>query len=84
MLMEIRAYLKLHGSANILDLSNHFRVSPDALRGMLQHWIAKGEVVRHDFSGSCGDCHSSGHCSGCGTAASFEVYEWHEVVRRAV
>ncbi len=83
MLMEIRTYLMQHGSASILDLANHFRVAPDALRGMLGHWIAKGEIVRHDFSGSCGDCGSSGHCCGCGIAASFEVYEWQRAVRRA-
>lgn len=76
MLLEIRTYLERNGSANILDLSNHFRIAPEALRGMLDHWIRKGRVVRHDFAGTCGNCGSGGACGGCGVAASFEIYEW--------
>lgn len=74
MLMELRTYVEAHGSASILDLSNHFRMSPEALRGMLEHWLRKGVLIRHDFSGSCGGCASSGHCGGCGLAASMEIY----------
>ena len=76
MLLEIRKYLQEHGAASILDLSNRFRISPDALRGMLDHWVRKGTVSRRDFAGDCGGCTSQGHCCGCGTLASFEVYEW--------
>ncbi|MDV7144465.1 FeoC-like transcriptional regulator [Tropicimonas sp. TH_r6] len=74
MLMEIRAYLERNGTATILDLSNHFRIAPDALRGMLDHWIRKGVIIRRDFAPSCTDC-GAGHCGGCGVAASFEIYE---------
>lgn len=73
MLMEIRAYLEQAGSASILDLSNRFRIAPDALRGMLDHWIRKDAIVRQDFSPSCSGC-GVGHCGGCGIAASFEIY----------
>lgn len=75
MLMELKTYLEQRGSANILDLSNHFRIAPDALRGMLEHWIRKGQVARRDFTTGCSDC-GTGHCGGCGVAASFEIYEW--------
>ncbi|WP_245925089.1 FeoC-like transcriptional regulator [Aliiruegeria haliotis] len=72
--MDIRAYLERHGSANIVDLSNHFRVAPDAMRGMLEHWIRKGSVTRQDFAPSCSGC-GTGSCGGCGVAASFEIYQ---------
>lgn len=81
MLMEIRTYLQRHGSANIVDLSNHFRIAPEALRGMLEHWIAKRAVIRRDFSPGCNGC-GGGHCGVCGVAASFEVYEWCAKERR--
>ncbi len=76
MLMELKTYLERQGSASIFDLSNRFRVSPDALRGMLEHWIRKGKVVRKDFSGDCGGCGHSGGCGGCASAVSFEIYDW--------
>ena len=75
MLLEVRRYLEQRGAASILDLACHFGSEPEALRGMLDHWIRKGVIVRRDFGGSCGGCASQGHCGGCGVLASFEVYE---------
>lgn len=75
MLMDIRSYLIRHGTTNIVDLSNHFRVAPEALRGMLDHWIRKGLVVRQDLSPGCSGC-GTGHCGGCGVAGCFELYQW--------
>ena len=76
MLLDLKAYLENRGSASIVDLSNKFRTPPDALRGMLGHWIKKGLVVRHDFGAECGGCKPSGDCGGCGVSASFEIYDW--------
>lgn len=75
MLLDLRTYLEQHRSASLADLSNHFRVAPDALRGMLQHWIRKGLVERRDTELPCADgC--AGACGSCGAAAAFEIYRW--------
>jgi hypothetical protein len=76
MLMELKSYLERHRQATIADLSHHFRVAPDALRGMLEHWIRKGAVVRHDFAPTCASGCASGHCGSCATSGTFEIYEW--------
>lgn len=77
LLMEIRAYLQARGAASLDDLANHFRIAPDALRGMLGHWIAKGMVVRGDAPETCGTCPSAGSCGGCTqVAAPPEIYRW--------
>lgn len=81
MLMELKIYLQTHGSASLSDLSNHFRIAPDALRGMLAHWTGKGMVVRRDGPETCGGCAPVKSCCGCALSANAEVYEW--VGRRA-
>ena len=75
MLQEIKTYVERNGAVSILDLSNHFRVAPDAMRGMLDHWVRKGVLSRQEFSANCGGCASSGNCGGCGVFASLEIYE---------
>ena len=69
-LAELRDYLKEHRRANLMDMAHRFDIDPDALRGMLQKWILKGQVVRLLPLGSC---HSG--CGKCDRALA-EVYEW--------
>lgn len=75
-LVELKNYLEQHGSAGIIDLSRRFDVEPEALRGMLAHWIRKGKVRRVDRAGDCavrgnGSC----HCAYVDPLAG-EIYEW--------
>ena len=76
-LLDLKAYLEAHNQASMRDLSAHFRLAPDALRGMLEHWIRKGRVARHDFTGGC-SCvdKSKSACGACGVDNAFEFYEW--------
>ncbi|MCP5366381.1 MAG: FeoC-like transcriptional regulator [Hyphomicrobiales bacterium] len=71
-LSELRAYLSEHGRAGIGDLANRFDADPDAIRGMLSHFIRKGRVRK--LENPAGDC---GGCSKC-DAFALEVYEWTE------
>lgn len=71
-LSEVRNYLKTHGRASLADLSAHLGSDPDALRGMLQKWIAKGRVRKLLRETDLG-----GGCCGC-SRQSPEVYEWRE------
>ncbi len=78
-LLDLGAYLKEHENASMRDLCSHFRLEPEALRGMLDHWIRKGRVTRLDFTAGCG-CGTCGakSCGACGIEDSFEIYEWRK------
>lgn len=78
LLLDIRNYVQERGSTSLLDISNRFHTPPDALRGMLEHWIRKEVIRRVDFSADCGGCSAEGNCGDCGTQAAFETYEWAE------
>ncbi|MFV0358259.1 FeoC-like transcriptional regulator [Tropicimonas sp.] len=73
MLMELKSYLETNGPASLEDMANRFRIAPDALRGMLDHWVRKGAIVRKNLAPACGGC-SVGHCGGCTSADAFEIY----------
>ena len=75
-LSEIRDYLKQRGRASLLDLALHFDADPDAVRGMLMHWLRKGKIQRHSASASCGT-----GCTQCDPAA-VEIYVWGAEQRR--
>lgn len=71
-LSELRDYLRKRGQASLQELALHFDSDPQALRGMLQRWIAKGQVVRRQAGASCGD-----GCRQC-DPASVEIYVWSQ------
>lgn len=71
-LSELRTYLAAHKRVSIGDLANRFAAEPDALRGMLAHFMHKGRVRRLDGAGANGQC---GGCRKC-DAYAMEIYEW--------
>jgi len=69
-LSEIKKYFSQQRVASLSDLSVHFRVEPDAMRGMLEQWIRKGKVRKLPEGGSCPKC-----CESC-NSEGLEIYEW--------
>ena len=69
-LSELRAYLKAQHKVALRDLINHFNVDADALRGMLDKWISKGNVRKMPLESSCGTS-----CCKCDPTLT-ELYEW--------
>ncbi len=69
-LSDLRTYLRERGQSSLQDIALHFDTDPDALRGMLDHWIRKGKVSRMT-NASC----ASGGCTQCDPAA-VEIYAW--------
>ncbi|MBN1907917.1 MAG: FeoC-like transcriptional regulator [Deltaproteobacteria bacterium] len=69
-LSGIKDYFKERSTASLSDLSIRFKVEPEAMRGMLDHWMRKGRVRRLDHTGSCTKC-----CSNC-KSDHLEIYEW--------
>lgn len=70
-LSELRDYLKSKHRAALIDMVHRFNVEPDALRGMLAKWIAKGKIEKLPQGSSCGGC-----CK-CDPATT-EIYQWNE------
>jgi predicted ArsR family transcriptional regulator len=71
-LSELRDYLKQHQRVSLADLVNHFNVNADALRGMLNKWITKGNVRVMPTQSGCGTS-----CCKCDPSL-VELYEWIE------
>ncbi len=68
MLSDIKTCL-LASPASIGELALRFRVSPDAMRGMLDHWIRKGMVARDAVPQKCSCCTSCHE-------EDLEIYRW--------
>ncbi|WP_083240255.1 FeoC-like transcriptional regulator [Methyloceanibacter methanicus] len=75
MLLDLKNYLEAHNPASIGDLATHYSIEPDALRGMLDHWIRKGKVKRLELGCTCKSCSQGGTCGSC-CSTSFEIYQW--------
>lgn len=69
-LSNIKEYFSEHPVVSLSDLSIRFDVEPEAMRGMLNHWIIKGKLRKVDHSSSCSNC-----CSDC-KSEHLEIYEW--------
>lgn len=68
MLTTLKTYLQARPAASLSALASHVGADPDAVRGMLEHWLRKGKV-RRTAGARCGGCDS---CA----AADIEFYEW--------
>lgn len=70
MLTTLKAFLSARRAATLSEIARHVGADPDAVRGMLEHWIRKGRVKR--IAGA--------RCSGCDSCApaDLEFYEWIE------
>jgi Mn-dependent DtxR family transcriptional regulator len=68
-LTELKSYLIEKKRAPLMDIALHFDVTPNAVKGMLEHWIRKNKVRRLEGK-ACN--------KGCCKAASvhLEIYEW--------
>lgn len=69
-LSELRDYLKNQRRASINELSVHFQIDAEALRGMLGKWIGKGKIKQTKPNAACG-----GGCCRCDPLLT-EMYEW--------
>lgn len=71
-LTEIRDYIRDNKRAALFDMANRFDIEADAIRGMLEKFIAKGKVIKLPAGTACG-----GGCCKC-DSASIEIYEWQD------
>lgn len=69
-LSDLKEYLQQRERVSLNELSIHFNVDADALRGMLGKWISKGRVRQLPLNSSCGTS-----CCKCDPTLT-ELYEW--------
>jgi hypothetical protein len=69
-LSDIKRYLVRHQQATLADIALHCDAPPEAVRGMLEHWMRKGKVARIRPGSACG-----ASCTRC-DPASVEIYHW--------
>jgi len=69
-LSGIKRYFSQQPVASLADLSVHFGVEPDAMRGMLEQWIRKGKLRKLPQGTPCPSC-----CEAC-KSESLELYKW--------
>jgi len=67
-LSQLRDYVRARGEVNLQDLALHFEAEPDAVRGMLARWVAKGLIEKRMIDPACGLT-----CSQCRQ----ETVEWY-------
>jgi hypothetical protein len=75
LLTAVKDYLAGRGSASLDDLATHFTMDAEAMRGVLETWIAKGRVRRVSDRLPCGTC---GKCE----SARTDIYEWVSAATR--
>ncbi|MCK5716961.1 MAG: FeoC-like transcriptional regulator [Thiomargarita sp.] len=68
-LTALKSYLIKNKRAPLIDMAHHFDIEPDALKGMLEHWIRKKKVRQIEgLSCTKGCCQAS--------QVNLEIYEW--------
>ena len=67
-LSDIKNYLQQRGQASLGDIALHFKSDPEAVRGMLDVWIRKGNVIKQSSKSYCGS-----RCKQCDPATT-EIY----------
>lgn len=67
----VRDYLRERGSAPLSDIALHFDAGEDAVRAVLNLWVAKGRVRALAAGAGCSKAGS------CGCACKVEdIFEW--------
>lgn len=73
-LREIEHYMKQRQQSRLLDLSRHFGIEQDAMRGMLNQWIRKGKLR----TATVPNCQKA--CDQC-VSREQEIYQWIDNVQ---
>lgn len=68
--VEIKQYLSARKLATLKDIAVHFRMDTDTVSPMLDMWVRKGKVQKHN-----GDLGCQKGCCRC-DPATIETYEW--------
>ena len=69
-LIQLRDYLKQHRQAPLRDLALTFKMDEQALKPLIEHWVAKGKVEKMPPHTGC-----QGGCTAC-APETIEIYRW--------
>lgn len=70
LLLQLRDLLQSRPRVNLMEMCRCLESDPEAVRGMLTHWLRKGKVRQCPKPNGCGS-----RCTQCNVAHA-EVYEW--------
>lgn len=67
MLSNVKRFMEQRGTASLADIAHHVDADPDAVRGMVEYWVAKRRI-----------CEVPVACGGCTQCdpATIETYRW--------
>lgn len=71
-LNDLKKYVKTRQQVSLKDISVHFDVEPEAVKGMLDFWVNKGRITLLPGAVAC-----TGGCS-CSHRDDSEVYYWNQ------
>lgn len=69
-LLDLKNYFVRAKVASLSSLCVLFKMDPDVLRCMLDHWVRKGRIRKFTKTPACG-----GQCMKCSPVVT-EIYEW--------
>jgi putative ferrous iron transport protein C len=69
-LSELRTFIQARQRVTLGELTTHFDIDPEAMRGMLQKWLRKGVIVKMSANEACGT-----QCCQCDPLLT-EIYQW--------
>lgn len=70
MLSQIKLIFTEKNTVSLVELTQQLNAEPDAVRGMLSHWIRKGRIRPFQKKAGCGS-----KCGKCDPATT-EMYQW--------
>lgn len=79
LLTDVRNYIAETGKVSRTQIANRFEIEPEAVGGMLDALISRGDVkLNAEHNGAQGGCKCDKGCGCCSTANAFieDVYEW--------
>ncbi len=70
-LAELKKFVESRRRVSLSEAAMHFDIEPEAMRGMLEFWVAKGKISKSVDRASC-----DGGCA-CSFSSDQEIYLWN-------
>lgn len=74
-LLELKRYIRQHHEVSLDDIVNHFDLTDEAAKGLLDPLVRQGHIQRLPAASAC----QSGRCSsGCASSKKSDHYLWRD------
>lgn len=78
LLTDVRNYIAETGKVSRTQIANRFGIEPEAVSGMLDALVHRGDIRSHGAEAGADGCKCDKGCGCCSAANAFieDVYEW--------